>query len=110
MWYSLFSMTGKIVGYLLLVTGLGVILFAVLSGYSAFAKKSIPLKFFNLAGISIQANKQAGIPAMEIVPKTTINEVANLAAYLALMGFLINAGYKVALLGVGLLRPVRGGT
>lgn len=101
-----FVMSEKIVGYLLLTIGVFVILFSALGVYTAFIKKSVPLKFFDLPGVTIQANKQMGIPEMEIVPKGSVNETANLVAYLALMGFLVGAGYKLAMVGVGLLRPV----
>jgi len=99
-------MSEKITGYVLLVAGVLVILFSGLQVYTAFSRKKIPLKIFDFQGVTIQANKQAGIPEMEIVPKATLNEIANLFAYLALMGFLASAGYKLAHLGVGLLRPL----
>lgn len=99
-------MTEKIIGYILLAAGVIIILFSASSAYNVFIKKTVPLNFFDLQGITIQANKQAGIPEMEIFPKSSINGIVNLVAYIALMGFVGSVGYKIASLGVGLLRPV----
>ena len=99
-------MSERVVGYFLLVVGVIVILFSAISVYNAFIKKSLPINFFDLQGVTLQADKQVGIPEMEILPKSSINGVVNLVAYLALMSFMGGVGYKIASLGVGLLRPI----
>ena len=119
-------MSEKITGYLLLVTGIVVMVFSALSVYSVFTGKSQPVHLFAISGISIDFGQivggmlppelagQAGAqtskrPAQkrEVIPGDVMNQLFNLLSYLMLMGFLMNFGYKLAELGVQMLRPIK---
>ena len=118
-------MSEKIVGYILLIVGTLVIFASAFSAYEVFTKKTEPIQLFNFSGISINmANllgsgdgltaeqqaalerQKASIKPQEIVSASMINDTSNFAAHLFLMGFLVTVGYKVASLGVNLLRPI----
>lgn len=115
-------MSEKIVGYLLLVVGITVMAFSAVSVYSVFTGKSQPLRLFAISGISIDFGQivggmlppelagQAGKkPAQktEVIPGDVMNQLFNLLATLMLMGFLMSFGYKLAGLGVQLVRPMK---
>lgn len=116
-------MSEKIVGYLLLAIGLLIIAYSGFSVYSVFTKKNKPIDLFALTGISLDigsltggdsASQQTGMPSREGVPAKTelvspeiINTPLNLVAHLMLMGFVATVGYKIASLGVMLLRPIK---
>ena len=116
-------MPEKIVGYLLLASGLIVILFSGFSVYQVFTKKLEPVQLFNFDGIAVDlggaitsmvpadqqeaARTQIGDKAkQEIIPNTLINDTSNLAAHLFLMGFIASIGYKIASLGIQMIRPI----
>lgn len=112
-------MSEKITGYSLLVTGVMIILVALLLVYQVFTKQTQPAHLFSFPGISIdlskivasQLPKDVTLPAgtameQEIIPAKVVNDSANIAAHLFLMGFVASVGYKIASLGVLMLRPV----
>lgn len=116
-------MEEKIVGYLLIVTGLVVMILASLSVYSVFTKKSSPVNLFNFGPISLDASQlipqdipegageivnqqSAQLPKAELVPANVLNDSSNIFAHLFLMGFIVSGGYKVASLGTMLVRPI----
>ena len=116
-------MEEKIVGYLLIGSGLIVMVLASLSVYSVFTKKSAPVQLFNFGPISLDAsqlipqdlpegageiiNKQSsGLPKAELLPANVLNDSSNVFAHHFLMGFIVSVGYKIASLGAVLVRPV----
>lgn len=116
-------MTDKLTGYLLLLVGLGIIFFAGFSAYSVFTKKTEPVNLFNLTGISLDLSQAANIELpqefadagvkisdtdqkQEILSSELLNSTSNLVAHIILMGFIVNIGYKVAMLGVEMNRTV----
>ena len=107
-------MSERITGYVLLVTGLLIILFATFSIIFVFTKRSEPVQLFTYNGISIDSSKLAPqVPGstmpsepLEIISGDMINGSANIFAHVAFMGFLLTVGYNIALLGVNLLRPI----
>lgn len=126
------EVTEKILGYILLVTGILIILFAGLSVYNVFTKKITPVKLFDFKAVSIDASKlipQNSIPTenvppeiakllpknsstntevykTEILPADMINDTSNIFAHLLLMGFIASIGFKLAQLGTMLVRPI----
>jgi len=117
-------MSEKIVGYLLLLAGVGAIIFAGLSVYSSFTTGSVPINIFHLKSISIDplqmvssalpqslsANLKTATTSgsqsnLEILPADVFSQMANLLAYVILMTFVLNLGSKIAGLGIQLLRP-----
>ncbi len=114
-------MTEKIIGYLLLAAGVLVILISGLNAYSILTRKSQPAQFLSLPALSLdfnqiiagalppearaQMSKSPGNPT-ELFPAQATNFIINLTLHLLLLGFLVTIGYKLAALGVLLLRPV----
>lgn len=118
-WYYFVSMSEKVTGYSLLVAGVAIILIALMFVYQVFTKQAEPAHLFSFPGISIdlskivasQLPKDVTLPAgttmeQEIIPAKVVNDSANIAAHLFLMGFVASVGYKIASLGVLMLRPV----
>lgn len=114
-------MTEKITGYILLAAGVMSIIFAALSVYSVFTKKSKPVQLFNFEGISLDVSQLAGqlpqelpdnlppnvsLPKAELIPASVLNESSNIFAHVFLMGFIASAGQKIASLGTQLVRPI----
>lgn len=112
-------MSEKILGYVLIVAGIVVIIGSAFNVYSVFTGKSEPIAPFNLSGISLDfgamapAEQQAALDASgaslktEIVKPDVLNQPLNYVAHLLLMGFLGSAGFKLASLGVMLVRPIK---
>jgi len=113
----------KILGYLLLAIGLVVIIYAGYSVSSVFSGKTKPFNLFNLEGISIdlkgfigggtptesgqQLENDDGTQKSEIISSELVNEPLNVTFYLLFMGFVASIGFKVASLGVMLVRPIK---
>ncbi len=114
-------MTEKVIGYLILVAGILLMVFSILEVYFAFTGKIKPYPLFNLPGISLDLGKfvSGEVPISnsekpsnsslktELVEKELINQPLNFLAHLVLMGFLLNAGFKISSLGVQFLRPIK---
>lgn len=104
-------MSEKVVGYILLVVGLVVIVFAVVNVFMTFTGKAMPVQLFNFQGVTLDFGQQLGLPKttaapMELISARDLNQMANLTAQILLMGFLAGAGEKLASLGVSLIRPI----
>lgn len=116
-------MTEKVLGYILICSGLIAMILASLSVYSVFTKKSSPVKLFNFGPISLDASllipqdipegagdllaqQSSGLPKAELLPANVLNDSANIFAHLFLMGFIVSVGFKIASLGAMLVRPV----
>lgn len=123
-------MTEKILGYILISFGIMAIIYAVLSVYSVFTKKSKPVQLFNFEGISLDASQlvpqvpqdlpdnlppeasqllnQQNLSSQkaELIPASVLNDSTNIFAHLFLMGFIASAGQKIASLGTRLVRPI----
>lgn len=118
-------MIEKIIGYILLVFGITVILYSAFNTYLVFTKQQAPIDLFNFSGISMDLSKfipSTGIPAeysqalkqtktansgnTEFIPPNMINQTSNIFAHLMLMGFLASIGYRLASLGINLIRPL----
>jgi len=113
-------MTEKIVGYILLVFGILIIVISATSVVMVFTRKAPAVKLFQFKGLSMDLGSAltAGLPAeltgslkptsapTELVPPEMVNDTANVAAHLFLMGFLASIGQKIASLGVQLVRPI----
>ncbi|MEI7653632.1 MAG: hypothetical protein WCJ70_05190 [bacterium] len=119
-------------GYLLLFTGVMIIFVASLQAYGLYRGTVQLPKIFNFPGIKldlaamqpkmdtsaiaemakragVEAPKMPELPAMEpteIVSAEMVNESSNLGAFIFLLGFAVNVGYKVSSLGVKLIRPL----
>lgn len=116
-------MSEKIVGYVLLVFGVIIILFSGWNVYGVFTKRIQPVQLFGFKGIGIDMGQiiSNALPKdlapltgtnlqpaqkTEIIPAEMLNGLLDIMAQIILMGFIGGAGYKLASLGVMLLRPV----
>lgn len=114
-------MSEKVIGYILLASGVMVIIFSVISVWSVFTKQSRPVQLFTLKGVSLDVSQMmsSSLPpefanfmqgnqpvTQEIVSAEMLNETSNLFAHLLFMGFLASAGAKLATIGTQLVRPI----
>ncbi|PIP15058.1 hypothetical protein COW98_00155 [Candidatus Roizmanbacteria bacterium CG22_combo_CG10-13_8_21_14_all_35_9] len=102
-------MMEKIIGYLLIIIGVFVIFLSGFNGYQILTKKTQPIKILNLKGININLSQTTGVkqPPVELVSAKDLNETLNFFAYLTVLGLFINVGFKIASLGVNLVRPIK---
>lgn len=108
-------MNEKMTGYILLIVGILIMVFAAVSVYLVFTKQIQPVQLFSGGGLSVDLGSlmgglQNGLPGQKSQPAAIssdlLNQTSNLAAEVFLMGFLVSVGYKLASLGVEMLRPV----
>lgn len=113
-------MPDKLIGYILLVTGIMIMFFSGVSVYQVFTKQTKPVQLFSFSGVSLDLNQMlaGSLPAGQIsqLPKSPqaqiiapemLNDTSNLFAHLMLMGFLVSLGYKIATLGTYLMRSIK---
>lgn len=116
-------MSEKITGYLLLSVGLGIMIFCVVNIFMVFTNKAKPFSVFSIQssgstsvpGLNdlvsqLQKNNlnasQVQLPKMDILPPEVLNQTLNLSTHFFLMTFILGFGYKLASLGVQLIRPI----
>ncbi len=115
-------MTEKILGYLLLISGILIIGVSLFGAYSVFRGKMSVYPLFKLPGISIDLssfissdlpneqkeilNKSQSLKT-ELISPQLINEPLNFIFHLLFMGFIANVGFKISSLGINLLRPIK---
>src|SRR3989344_5178000 len=103
----------KVVGWLLLVLGVGIISYTSFNVYQVFTKKAKPVDLFSFPGITMDYSKLIqGAPTnvdmkQELVSPQLLNEPTNYIAHLLLMGFIATAGYKIASIGTMLIRTIK---
>ena len=103
----------KITGYFLLISGLLIILFACFSVYQVFTKKSQPTNLFTLPGITVDFSKFADQTAQnsnlkqELISPDLLNSPLNYFSHIILMSFIASVGYKIAMVGTNLVRPIK---
>lgn len=112
-------MSEKSVGYLLLIIGILMILGSALGVFWVFSGKAQTFQVFDLPPITLDLSglMQAENPDSQIAPQANLetelvksdvlNKPLNLIAYLLFMGFMLNVGFKIATLGVQLVRPIK---
>src|SRR5258706_3429940 len=107
-----------IVGYLLILIGIGIIAASLWNGYSIFKGTAKPVALFSLPGISMDLTKsiaqqlpesqRAMLPQSkpeEVIPAKSVNDPLNLFTHIFLLGFFATIGAKIAGIGVDLTRP-----
>ena len=113
-------MAAKILGYFLLIIGLVLIGFSLISIYFVFTQKSSPTTIFHQSSIYInprqfipqdvpdQLNEEklSELAPIEILSQDTINTALNLAAHLIFMGFVSSVGFKLSSLGIQIIRSL----
>lgn len=117
-------MNDKMVGYSLITLGLAIIIFALISIVSIIRGGVHAPEYFNFEGISIDTAQIADVSVpdelenagvkvqpkasnpQEIVPADLLNKTTNLFIHIILMGFVVNVGFKISMIGTSLSRPV----
>lgn len=116
-------MSEKLAGYSFLLVGLGIMVFCVVNVFMVFTNKAKPFSVFNLtstnSGINVQdlvgqmqknnpslQNQSLELPKLDILPPEVLNQTLNMTTHFFLMSFLLGFGYKLASLGVQLVRPI----
>lgn len=119
-------MNEKTTGYSLLVFGIGVMLFGTMSVVLVFTKHAEPINLFQIS-LPAQTTPKAPTPLSgetSLTPdisqvlsqltsqtgtmfsSSTLTQYSNISAHFFLMTFVVAFGYKIANLGVKLIRPV----
>lgn len=119
-----YYMQDKFIGYLLLFIGIIIIISSAFNTYQVFTKKTAPIQLFSFNGISLNPSqlfpnlptssensqllkqKSTSENKVEIISSDMVNFSSNIFAHLMLMGFLATIGFKIASLGIMLIRPV----
>lgn len=114
-------MDTKTSGYALLFVGLTIMVFTVILVILAFTGAIHPSYFGNLfenvtpapKNIDLNSLSQGGsldlsslTSSLNIIPPGVLDRTLNLTAHFLLMTFIGGFGYKIAMLGVNLLRPI----
>ena len=101
-------MQQKILGYTLLAIGIIAIFFTALSVYNAFLGKTLPISVIKEEALFIPAatGESANIFQMSGISGNTMSFIINLSFHLIFSGFIINVAFKIAQIGVGLVRPI----
>lgn len=109
-------MTEKQTGYTLLGIGITIMCIAVIIVIMLFSGNLDPFPLFSVKAPSINTGAMIpsipGLPAakgenLEILPTKAFNNMLNLGIQFLLMTFIMSFGFKLADLGVKLLRPIK---
>lgn len=109
-------MSEKNLGYLFLGGGLLVMIGALLIVIFLFTGVIKPYKMIDIKAPSFNtANLVPSIPGLpkptgekiEVIPTAALNHMVNLGVQFLLMTFIMSFGFKIADLGVKLLRPIK---
>lgn len=109
-------MTEKQIGYMLLLIGITIMCIAVIIVIMLFSGSLKPFPLFNIPAPSFNTGAMMpsipGLPAakgetIEVLPTKAFNEMLNLGLQFLLMTFIMSFGFKIADLGIKLLRPIK---
>lgn len=119
-------MSEKVSGYLLLLIGLAIMVVSVVNMFMVFTNKAKPFSVFNISSSSSinindiiselqkknlsaspsASNQIIAPPKLDILPPEVLNQTLNISSHFFLMSFILGFGYKLASLGVQLVRPI----
>ena len=120
--YILIFMDDKTTGYVLLISGIIIMIFATIQLALLVTRVTRPFPTFKFTEVFTasstivqQTQRQNGtdtpvttqneIPTNMSLSPDVVNEVLNFAVFFFLMAFAVNMGYKVSELGVKMIRP-----
>ena len=107
------KISNKIIGYLLLAFGIFAIAFSALNVYDVFKGKAKPFALFKFDPIALDFSKfveetpQNPSVKQELIASDLLSQPVNYIAHLLLMGFIASAGFKIASLGIMLVRTIK---
>lgn len=105
-------MSEKVIGYILLAVGLIVILVASYQVFQIFTGNATALSVVQTTGINLDMSSFAPagtIPAgtkAQLLSASELDEFANLTLTYLLLTFLVSVGYKIASLGIQLVKTI----
>jgi hypothetical protein len=101
-------MQQKILGYTLLAIGIIAILFTALSVYNVFSGKIQPISVIKEEALFSPptTGESPNLLQMAGISGSTMSFIINLSFHLIFSGFIINVAFKIAQIGVGLVRPI----
>lgn len=129
-------MSEKVSGYSLIVLGLGIMFYSAFQIVLVFTNHANPLPIFNISSSvsdtksasssaseldlnsllanpqdlkslsALSSSGQLSMPKMDLIPPKALNQVLNMTTYFFLMTFMLGFGYKIAMLGINLVRPI----
>ena len=114
-------MDTKTSGYIFLFVGIFIMTFSVVLVILAFTGIIHPSYFSNVIKnitppspkVDINSLSQSGqlnlstlIPSLNIIPPGVLDQALNLSSHFLLMSFVGGFGYKLAMIGVNLIRPI----
>lgn len=115
-------MSEKVIGYILLTSGVFVILFSLVNVYFLLLGQISAVTLFNFEAVSVDTaqllggdltpqeraalQQQLGNSSIELIPSQILNETSNLIAHIVIMGLMASIGYRLGMLGVFMLRTI----
>ncbi len=99
----------KTVGYVLLIAGLIMIIYSVLSMYSVYTGGSPAPPVITMNSVSISLPTGPGIPPVqtELISGIQSSKLVNMGIWFALMTFVASAGGRIGGLGTKLIREIK---
>lgn len=101
----------KLTGFILVGTGVAMILIAVISAFNVMVAAANPPELFkiNSPSVNFSVPTQAGTATGSVagLPGETVSRIVNTGFWLAMMAFLVSAGAKIANIGATMLRVVK---
>jgi len=94
----------KLIGYILLATGLILIFFSIFSMYSVFTGSSPAPSLIRMNDIKISI---PGVGETTLFSGDVISNIINMLLWLILMIFIASGGSRIGSLGVKLLREIK---
>ena len=106
-------MTEKVIGYIFLAVGIIVIALVAFNAIGVFTGSKEPYSIIKNEGsitMNFSVPGTGGVPTasvpVEIKNYTQIINIANLVLFVVFSGFFASIGYKIAMVGANLVRPI----
>ncbi len=99
----------KATGYVLLIAGLILIIWAVYSMYNVYTGASQPPSVIQMNGVTLSMPTGQGTPPAEaeLISAQNSSKLVNMGIWYALMFFVASAGARIGGLGVNLIREIK---
>jgi len=102
-------MSEKVIGYILLLIGVLSIIFLTYNAFQVFTGKAKPIQYFTEKNSPLDLSSLSGMlgpTSGSLVSASSVNDSLNLTLHIFLISIISGAGYKLASLGIMLLRAI----
>ncbi|OGD08788.1 hypothetical protein A2397_05190 [Candidatus Amesbacteria bacterium RIFOXYB1_FULL_44_23] len=102
-------MSEKVIGYILLLIGVLSIIFSTYNAFQVFTGKAKPIQYFTEKNSPLDLSSLSGMlgpTSGTLVSASSVNDGLNLTLHIFLISIISGAGYKLASLGIMLLRAI----